>query len=92
MCHGTAALVKATKADGKSIFADHVATGFSNAEEIAIDKVDVIPFLLEDSIKKLGGTYESAPNWEVRRGSGCTVKIAADDFCEDSRRWSCLGS
>ena len=35
------ALVGVTDSDGKSIFAGRQATGFTNAEEIAADMVDV---------------------------------------------------
>ncbi|KAJ7137147.1 class I glutamine amidotransferase-like protein [Mycena epipterygia] len=39
VCHGPAALVGVTDAEGKSIFAGRSATGFTNAEETQIDKV-----------------------------------------------------
>lgn len=38
-------------------------TGFSNSEEAAVGKVDVVPFLLEDKLKELGGIYKSGPDW-----------------------------
>ncbi|KAF7351267.1 Glutathione-independent glyoxalase HSP31 [Mycena sanguinolenta] len=60
VCHGSAALTGATDAQGKSIFAGKAATGFSNAEETAINMVKDVPFLLEDKIKSLGGKYEKA--------------------------------
>ncbi|KAF8974301.1 ThiJ/PfpI [Flammula alnicola] len=60
VCHGPSALVGAVDASGKSIFAGRNATGFSNAEEIAVDKVKEIPFLLEDRIVQLGGKYDKA--------------------------------
>ncbi|KAF7355265.1 ThiJ/PfpI [Mycena sanguinolenta] len=60
VCHGPAALVGATDAEGKSIFAGKNATGFSNAEETQIDTVKDVPFLLEDKIGSLGGKYEKA--------------------------------
>lgn len=41
VCHGPAALVGATDAEGKSIFAGKAATGFSNAEETQVGKVKV---------------------------------------------------
>ncbi|KAJ7775632.1 ThiJ/PfpI [Mycena maculata] len=67
VCHGSAALVGATDAQGKSIFAGKSATGFSNAEEIAIDKVKDVPFLTEDKIISLGGKYEKANEpWGVK--------------------------
>jgi len=61
ICHGTAALVGAVDAEGKSIFLGRSFTGFSNAEEIAINAVKAIPFLLEDKITELGGKYEKSP-------------------------------
>ncbi|KAJ7507742.1 ThiJ/PfpI [Mycena galericulata] len=67
VCHGPAALVGATDAQGKSIFADKSVTGFSNAEEIQVGKVKDIPFLLEDRITSLGGKYEKASEpWGVK--------------------------
>ncbi|KAJ7091004.1 class I glutamine amidotransferase-like protein [Mycena epipterygia] len=67
VCHGTAALVGATDAEGKSIFAGRSATGFTNAEEIQIDKVKDIPFLLEDKLNSLGAKFEKADKlWDVK--------------------------
>jgi len=66
VCHGPAALVKVTDANGKSIFAGRKATGFTNAEEIDVNAVDAIPFLLEDRIKELGGTFEHVGLWDPK--------------------------
>ena len=41
VCHGPAAIVGATDSNGVSIFKGREATGFSNAEEIAVDQVKV---------------------------------------------------
>ncbi|KAJ6614298.1 ThiJ/PfpI [Mycena sp. CBHHK59/15] len=60
VCHGPAALVGATDADGKSIFAGRAFTGFSNTEEETFDTVKDVPFLLEDKIVSLGGKYSKA--------------------------------
>ncbi|KAJ7283707.1 class I glutamine amidotransferase-like protein [Mycena rebaudengoi] len=60
VCHGPAALVGATDANGKSIFAGKSFTGFSNAEDEDMGKVKDIPFLLEDKITSLGGKYQKA--------------------------------
>ncbi|KAJ7068215.1 class I glutamine amidotransferase-like protein [Mycena amicta] len=60
VCHGPAALVGVTDAQGNSIFAGKAATGFSDVEEIQVDKVKDVPFLLEQRIKDLGGKYEKA--------------------------------
>ena len=66
VCHGPAALVGAVDANGKSIFEGRAATGYTNEEEIAIDAVEDVPFLLEDRIKSLGGRFERANKWAVR--------------------------
>lgn len=41
-------------------------TGFSNEEEYAVAKEDLVPFMLEDKLKELGGVYSKAPEkWGV---------------------------
>jgi putative intracellular protease/amidase len=40
-------------------------TGFANSEEEEVGLTDVVPFLVEDELKRLGGLYEKAPaNWQ----------------------------
>lgn len=39
-------------------------TGFSNDEEEEVQLTKVVPFLVEDELKRLGGEYEKAPNWQ----------------------------
>jgi putative intracellular protease/amidase len=39
-------------------------TGFANTEEEEVHLTDVVPFLVEDELKRLGGRYEKAPNWQ----------------------------
>lgn len=66
VCHGPAAIVGATDANGVSIFKGRKATGFSDLEEVQVDKVKDVPFLLETRIKELGGAYEKAKDpWAV---------------------------
>ncbi|PSS35493.1 hypothetical protein PHLCEN_2v1648, partial [Hermanssonia centrifuga] len=66
VCHGPAAIVGATDSNGESIFKGKEVTGFSNDEEIAVDQVKAVPFLLEDRIKLLGGKYTKADEpWGV---------------------------
>ncbi|KAF7331256.1 Glutathione-independent glyoxalase HSP31 [Mycena kentingensis (nom. inval.)] len=61
VCHGTAALVGAKDATDRSIFAAGLNfTGFSNVEEENFGTMQEIPFLLEDKISALGGTYSKA--------------------------------
>lgn len=60
VCHGPAALVNATGADGKSIFNDKAFTGLSNAEESQLGAEQEVPFSLEDKIVSQGGKFEKA--------------------------------
>ena len=41
VCHGPAGLVSARGADGKSILSGRRCTGFTNTEEVAVNKQDV---------------------------------------------------
>lgn len=66
VCHGPAALVGVTGADGKSIFDGKAATCLTNVEEEQVDKVKDIPFLVEDRIVSLGGKFEKAEPWGVK--------------------------
>ena len=38
-------------------------TGFTNGEEEAVHLTDVVPFLVEDELKRIGGLYEKAADW-----------------------------
>jgi putative intracellular protease/amidase len=39
-------------------------TGFTNGEEEAVQLTHVVPFLVEDELKRVGGLYEKAADWE----------------------------
>jgi putative intracellular protease/amidase len=39
-------------------------TGFTNGEEAAVRLTTVVPFLVEDELKRIGGLYEKAADWE----------------------------
>ena len=39
-------------------------TGFANSEEEEVQLTHVVPFLVEDRLKQLGGLFEKAPNWQ----------------------------
>jgi putative intracellular protease/amidase len=38
-------------------------TGFTNGEEAAVSLTHVVPFLVEDELKRIGGIYEKAADW-----------------------------
>lgn len=60
VCHAPAVLLNATSAAGEPLIAGKRVTGFSNSEEAAVGLSEVVPFLLEDRLRELGGSYERA--------------------------------
>lgn len=63
VCHAPAVLLHAKKANGEPLVKGLQVTGFSNAEEEAVQLTKVVPFLLEDELKKDGGVYSKGPDW-----------------------------
>ncbi|MEL6344695.1 MAG: type 1 glutamine amidotransferase domain-containing protein [Myxococcota bacterium] len=83
LCHGTAILRYATLSDGTPLVAGKTVTGFANVEEDFADHavwdagmlsrdVHVMPWRIEDELKKLGANYIQAGLWKgfaVRDGN-----------------------
>jgi len=65
VCHASAVLLNAKDSSGNSILKNRAVTGFSNTEEDAVQLTDVVPFLLEDELKKKGGDYQKGTDWNV---------------------------
>jgi putative intracellular protease/amidase len=65
VCHAPAALVGVKAPNGEPLVKGKELTGFSNSEEEAVKLTKVVPFLLEDELKKLGGHYSNGPDWGV---------------------------
>ena len=63
VCHGPAGLVSARRADGRPVVEGRRVNGFTNSEEDAVGLSAVVPFLLEDRLKQLGGRFERGPDW-----------------------------
>lgn len=63
VCHAPGALINVKNTDGSPLVEGKAVTGFSNSEEEAVELTDVVPFLLEDEFKKLGGHYSKGPDW-----------------------------
>ncbi|MEW1910903.1 type 1 glutamine amidotransferase domain-containing protein [Kitasatospora sp. NPDC085895] len=62
-CHGVAALVDCTLADGTPLVAGRTVTGFSNTEEDYGDRaagVRIMPWRAEDALRERGANYISA--------------------------------
>ena len=63
VCHAPAALVHAKAENGQPLVKGKKVTGFSNTEEEAVGLTKVVPFLLEDELKKLGANYSKGSDW-----------------------------
>jgi putative intracellular protease/amidase len=65
VCHAPAALIKVKGENGEPLVKGKTVTGFSNAEEEAVKLTEVVPFLLEDELKKLGAHYSNGADWGI---------------------------
>lgn len=63
VCHAPAALIKVNTSDGAPLVRGKEVTGFSNTEEDAVKLTNIVPFLLEDEMKKLNAHYSKGPDW-----------------------------
>ncbi|OQK16937.1 dimethylallyltransferase [Methyloprofundus sedimenti] len=64
VCHAPAVLLHAKSADNKPLIQGKSVTGFSNTEEAAVQLTNIVPFLLEDSLKAKGANYAKIDNWQ----------------------------
>lgn len=64
VCHAPVALHRAHKPDGTPLVQDKRVTCFTNSEEEAVGLTRVVPFLVEDELRRLGGIYSSADDWQ----------------------------
>ncbi|NMR34249.1 type 1 glutamine amidotransferase domain-containing protein [Chryseobacterium aquaticum] len=62
VCHAPGVL-KDVKIDGEYLVNGKNVTGFTNSEEEAVQLTDVVPFLVEDMLKKNGGSYSKIEDW-----------------------------
>jgi len=63
VCHAPAALVNAKALNGEPLVKGKNLTGFSNTEEEGAKLTNVVPFLLEDELKKHGAHYTKGADW-----------------------------
>ncbi|MGE4437778.1 type 1 glutamine amidotransferase domain-containing protein [Achromobacter sp.] len=64
VCHAPGVLRHAKTADGKPLVQGRQVTGFSNAEEAAVQLSAVVPFLVEDELVAAGGLYSKGADWQ----------------------------
>ena len=65
VCHGPAGILNIQLSDGSYLVKGKKVNGFSNEEEELVKLTAVVPFLLEDQLKKRGGIYERSAPWQV---------------------------
>jgi putative intracellular protease/amidase len=63
VCHSPAVFHRVVY-QGAPIVRGKRVTGFTNGEEEAVQLTKVVPFLVEDELKRLGARYEKAADWE----------------------------
>jgi putative intracellular protease/amidase len=63
VCHSPGVFHRVTY-KGAPLVKGKRVTGFTNGEEEAVHLTKVVPFLVEDELKRVGGLYEKAPDWE----------------------------
>lgn len=63
VCHAPGVLRHTVNEDGTPLVQGKKVTGFANSEEDGVGLTEVVPFLVEDELKRLGGVYSKAPDW-----------------------------
>jgi putative intracellular protease/amidase len=63
VCHAPGVLHRVTY-KGAPIVKGKRVTGFTNDEEEEVHLTKVVPFLVEDELKRLGAIFEKVPNWQ----------------------------
>jgi putative intracellular protease/amidase len=64
VCHAPCVLRHAITMAGEPLVKGKHVTGFSNSEENAVQLSQAVPYLLEDELKRLGGIYSKADDWQ----------------------------
>ena len=64
VCHAPAIFKHTKNTDGTPLVSGKKVTRFTNTEEDAVQLTDVVPFLVEDMLKKNGGIYSKKGDWE----------------------------
>jgi putative intracellular protease/amidase len=63
VCHSPGVLHRVTY-KGAPLVKGKRVTGFTNEEEEEVHLTKVVPFLVEDELKRLGAIFEKVPNWQ----------------------------
>ena len=65
VCHSSGALRHVKTPDGRPLVQGKTVTGFTNGEEEEVGLTNVVPFLVEDELMRLGATFSKVKNWGV---------------------------
>jgi putative intracellular protease/amidase len=63
VCHSPAVFHR-VQYQGAPLIKGKRVTGFTNTEEEAVGLTRVVPFLVEDELRKVGGEFEKVPDWK----------------------------
>ena len=63
-CHAPGVRRHATNPDGTPFVQGRRVTGFTNEEEDAVGLTGIVPFLVEDELKRLGADYSKTDVWQ----------------------------
>ncbi len=64
VCHAPGVLRHARSEDGAPLVQGKGVTGFTNSEEAAVGLTEVVPFLVEDELRKAGGKFCKGADWQ----------------------------
>ncbi|MFE1029738.1 type 1 glutamine amidotransferase domain-containing protein [Streptomyces sp. NPDC058818] len=64
VCHAPGVLRHTLNEDGTPLVQGKDVTGFANSEEEGVALTDIVPFLVEDELKRLGGHYTKTDDWQ----------------------------
>ncbi|SAL72811.1 ThiJ/PfpI domain-containing protein [Caballeronia terrestris] len=63
VCHAPGVL-RHVKVNGEPLVKGKRVSGFTNSEEEAVGLTEIVPFLVEDELKRLGGRFEKVDDWQ----------------------------
>src|SRR6185503_409967 len=63
VCHSPGVL-RHVMYNGAPLVKGKRVTGFTNEEEAEVQLTNIVPFLVEDELKRLGAIFEKVPNWQ----------------------------
>jgi len=64
VCHSPGVL-RHVRFNGEPLVKGRRVSGFTNSEEEAVQLTHVVPFLVEDELKRLGARFEKVADWEA---------------------------